>query len=48
LARIEMRVGFTALFHEFPNLRLAVPVEEVRMRDDMAIYGVHELPVEFS
>jgi cytochrome P450 len=48
LARIEMRVGFTALFREFPNLRLAVPVEEVRMRDDMAIYGVHELPVEFS
>ncbi|MFD1147242.1 cytochrome P450 [Saccharothrix hoggarensis] len=48
LARIEMRVGFTALFREFPDLRLAVPVEEVRLRDDMAIYGVHELPVEFS
>ncbi|ONI87325.1 cytochrome [Saccharothrix sp. ALI-22-I] len=48
LARIEMRVGFTALFREFPDLRLAVPAEEVRMRDDMAIYGVHELPVEFS
>jgi cytochrome P450 len=48
LARIEMRVGFTALFREFPDLRLAVPAGEVRMRDDMAIYGVHELPVEFS
>ncbi|WP_158840640.1 cytochrome P450 [Saccharothrix deserti] len=48
LARIEMRVGFSALFREFPDLRLAVPAEEVRMRDDMAIYGVHELPVEFS
>ena len=48
LARIEMRVGFTALFREFPDLRLAVPAEDVRMRTDMAIYGVHELPVEFS
>lgn len=48
LARIEMRVGFTALFREFPDLRLAVPAEEVPMRDDMAIYGVHKLPVAFS
>ncbi len=48
LARIEMRVAFTALFQEFPDLRLAVPAEQVRLRTDMAIYGVHELPVEFS
>ncbi|MFE2756255.1 cytochrome P450 [Actinosynnema sp. NPDC059335] len=48
LARIEMRIGFSALFREFPDLRLAVPADEVRMRSDMAIYGVHELPVEFS
>ncbi|QFZ17336.1 cytochrome P450 [Saccharothrix syringae] len=48
LARIEMRVGYSALFREFPDLRLAVPPAEVRMRTDMAIYGVHELPVAFS
>ncbi|MCC8244826.1 cytochrome P450 [Saccharothrix luteola] len=48
LARIEMRVGFAALFREFPDLRLGVPAEDVKMRTDMAIYGVHELPVEFS
>lgn len=48
LARIEMRVGYAALFREFPDLRLAVPVEEVRLRTDMAIYGVHNLPVEWS
>ncbi|MFI9813690.1 cytochrome P450 [Saccharothrix variisporea] len=48
LARIEMRVGFNALFREFPDLRLAVPASEVPMRDDMAIYGVHKLPVTFS
>lgn len=48
LARIEMRVGYSALFREFPDLRLAVPASEVRMRTDMSIYGVHELPVAFS
>ncbi|HEX6342053.1 cytochrome P450 [Umezawaea sp.] len=48
LARIEMRIGFATLFREFPNLRLAVPVEEVPLRTDMAIYGVHALPVEWS
>jgi hypothetical protein len=25
-----------------------VPPEQVRMRDDMAIYGVHELPVTWD
>jgi cytochrome P450 len=48
LARIEMRIGFAALFREFPDLRLAVPVEEVPLRTDMSIYGVHALPVEWS
>jgi cytochrome P450 len=45
LARIEMRIGYGALLRRFPRLRLAVPPEEVRMRTDMSIYGVHNLPV---
>ncbi len=45
LARIEMRVGYSALFRRFPGLRLAVPDEEIPLRTDMAIYGVHRLPV---
>ncbi len=45
LARIEMRIGFTTLLREFPTLRLDVAPEEVPMRSDMAIYGVHKLPV---
>ncbi|HZE39728.1 MAG TPA: cytochrome P450 [Stackebrandtia sp.] len=45
LARIEMRIGFNELIRRFPTLRLAVPASEVPMRTDMAIYGVHELPV---
>ncbi|GAA4470712.1 cytochrome P450 [Phytohabitans houttuyneae] len=45
LARIEMRVGFSALLRRFPDLRLAVPPEEVPLRTDMAVHGVHRLPV---
>jgi cytochrome P450 len=45
LARMEMRSAFAKLTRHFPNLRLAVPANEVPMRSDMAIYGVHELPV---
>jgi len=45
LARTEMRIGYAALLRRFPGLRLAVPPEEVPMRSDMSIYGVHRLPV---
>ncbi|MCE7005945.1 cytochrome P450 [Kibdelosporangium philippinense] len=45
LARIEMRIGLATLLREFPTLRLAIPADEVPMRDDMSIYGVHSLPV---
>jgi cytochrome P450 len=48
LARMEMKVGFRALLERFPSLRLAVPVEQVRMRDETFIYGVHELPVTWD
>ncbi|WP_031467043.1 cytochrome P450 [Sciscionella sediminilitoris] len=45
LARSEMTVGFRALLDRFATLRLAVAPEEVPLRSDMTIYGVHELPV---
>ncbi|WP_394621937.1 cytochrome P450 [Lentzea sp. JNUCC 0626] len=48
LARIEMRIGFAKLFAEFPDLRLDVEPEEVPLRTDMGIYGVHSLPVAWS
>jgi cytochrome P450 len=48
LARIEMRAGFAGLLRRFPTLRLAVPAGEVRLRTDMNIYGVHELPVTWT
>jgi cytochrome P450 len=48
LARIEMRAGFTGLLRRFPTLRLAVPADEVRLKTDMNIYGVHALPVTWD
>jgi cytochrome P450 len=45
LARQELKVGFTTLLREFPDLRLAVDPDEIPMRENMTIYGVHELPV---
>ncbi|MET8847040.1 cytochrome P450 [Amycolatopsis sp. NPDC004625] len=48
LARIEMRAGFGGLLRRFPDLALAVPAGEVKLRTDMNIYGVHELPVTWT
>ncbi|MEV4890208.1 cytochrome P450 [Nonomuraea sp. NPDC055795] len=49
LARVEMRVAFTALVRRFPTLRLAVPAEEVALRPETAdIYGVKSLPVTWE
>ncbi|MBB5896532.1 cytochrome P450 [Kutzneria kofuensis] len=48
LARVEMRAGFAGLLRRFPTLRLAIPAGEVRLRTDMSIYGVHELPVTWT
>lgn len=48
LARVELRVAFPALFTRFPTLRLAIPAEEVPLRDSMNIYGLHRLPVAWD
>jgi cytochrome P450 len=48
LARVEMELAFPALFRRFPTLRLAVPPEQVPLREDMLIYGVHALPLTWD
>ncbi|MFJ5680802.1 cytochrome P450 [Streptomyces sp. NPDC093097] len=48
LARVEMRAGFDGLLRRFPTLKLAVPAGEVKLKTDMNIYGVHELPVTWT
>ncbi|SEN74184.1 cytochrome P450 [Actinacidiphila rubida] len=45
LARLELRVALPAVLDRLPDLRLAVPFEDLRFRHEMAVYGVHELPV---
>ncbi|MGH3900140.1 MAG: cytochrome P450 [Pseudonocardiaceae bacterium] len=45
LARIELQALFPALLDRFPTLRLAVPVESLRGRDELLTGGLVELPV---
>jgi cytochrome P450 len=48
LARLEMRIAYTELFRRFPGLRLARAAQDIRMRDEMSIYGVHSLPLTWD
>ncbi|MFI7642675.1 cytochrome P450 [Nonomuraea sp. NPDC049400] len=45
LSRIEMRIALTALLSNFPTLRLAVPAQEIPLRETSLVYGVDRLPV---
>jgi pentalenolactone synthase len=45
LARIELRTLLTALPQRLPTLRLAVPAETLRSRDELLTGGLVELPV---
>ena len=45
LSRIEMQIAFRELFARFPNLRLAVAPEEVKLRTTSVVYGTATLPV---
>jgi cytochrome P450 len=47
LARVEVRIVLRELFRAFPTLRAVTPVEELRYREDMFVYGLFELPVEW-
>ncbi|MGW3040191.1 cytochrome P450 [Kitasatospora sp. NPDC001159] len=45
LARLELQIALNTILRRLPELRLAVPFEEIRFRGEMLVYGVHELPV---
>lgn len=45
IARVELRLAYQHLFAEFPELRLAVPVERIEMTVNSGRYGVRALPV---
>jgi cytochrome P450 len=45
LARVELRIVFTTLFKRLPSLTLAAPIETLKFKDDMLVYGVEHVPV---
>jgi cytochrome P450 len=45
LARAELDIVYRTLFTELPGLRLAVPLDELPVKDDGFVYGLSELPV---
>jgi cytochrome P450 len=45
LAQAELEVAFRTLLHRPTGLRPAVAIDRLLFRDDMLVYGVHELPV---
>ena len=45
LARAELEIVYGTLFRRIPGLRLAVPLDELPVKDDAFVYGLHELPV---
>ena len=47
LARIELQTVFARLLPRFPEMRLAVPVEQLRVRSGALIGGLTKLPVEW-
>ncbi|WP_327322109.1 cytochrome P450 [Streptomyces sp. NBC_01210] len=46
LARLDVEVALRKLFDRFPKLRLAVPLDEVPVRQGL-VFGVSALPVEW-
>lgn len=47
LARVELAAALAGLSRRLPELRLAVPSEQVPMREEALIYGVDQLPVRW-
>jgi len=45
LARLELQLALSTLARRLPRLRLAVPPEQLRFRNEQGIYDIAELPV---
>lgn len=47
LVRVEMELAYRSLFERIPTLELAVPVEELPLKYDGVLFGLHALPVRW-
>ncbi|MFJ4184820.1 cytochrome P450 [Kitasatospora sp. NPDC089509] len=47
LVRVEMEIAYRRLFERIPDLRLAVPAEELPYKYDGVLCGLHALPVRW-
>jgi cytochrome P450 len=47
LARLELQIAIETILRRLPGLRLAVEFEDVRFRHEMAVFGVHALPISW-
>jgi cytochrome P450 len=45
LAKMELRAAYPALVRRYPQMRLAVPAEELEFRKASIVYGLEKLPV---
>ena len=48
LARVELQEVYTRLYSRIPTLRLAVPFEDIKFKDNTLVYGVRALPVTWD
>jgi len=46
--RIEIRIGYRALFKRFPTLRLAAAPQAIPLRESAMVYGEWRLPVTWE
>jgi cytochrome P450 len=47
LVKVEMEVALETLLRRLPNLRLAIDLDQIPFRQEAAVYGVSELPVNW-
>ncbi|MDX2939314.1 cytochrome P450 [Streptomyces ipomoeae] len=45
LARAELQIALSEVFRRLPDLKIAVPMDELAFKPTSAVYGVRELPV---
>jgi hypothetical protein len=45
---VELQEVYTRLYTRIPTLRLAVPFEEIKFKDNTLVYGVTALPVTWD